>query len=953
MTVADFIAKWDGHELKERSASQEHFIDLCRLVGHPTPAELDPSGSRFTFERGAAKATGGEGWADVWKKDFFGWEYKGPGRDLGAAYRQLLLYFGALENPPLLVTSDTDRIVVHTHFAGTPTKTYELTLRGLADPEQFAVLRALFHDPSSLRPETTVEAITEEVAEQITEIAQALRGRGISARRVARFLDRLVFCLFAEDVGLLPNRLFTKVIENTAPHPDQFKAVVGGLFAAMASGGHFGSERIAHFNGDLFEDAEVLDLTSAELRVLLTVSAMDWSSIDASIFGTLFERALDPDKRSQLGAHYTSRSDIEALVEPVVMQPLRVEWSAVRAEATGILEAGVLTPRRKDKVSVLLRGFLNRLHEVTVLDPACGSGNFLFVTLQKLKDLEKEVIVFAASTIGGLFPAVDPRQLYGIELNQYAHELAQMTVWIGYLQWVKKNGFGDPDEPILQRMTTFQCKDAILDLRDEGALEPEWPSTEFIVGNPPFLGGKKLRESLGDEYVHALFAIWGDRVPSESDYCCYWFEKARHQIATGRCRRAGLLATQGIRAGANRAVLERINDTGGMFFAISSREWFLDGANVHVAMVGFDGGQETVRYLDGERVDTINADLTTTTDLTKAKRLRGARGKSFMADTKGGAFDVPLELVREWLQLPNPHGRPNSDVLRPWTNGLDVTRRPREEWIIDFPADITRADASRYEAPFAHLEIHVKPQREIHRNEGLADEFWQHERPRPEMRDALSALPRYIATAAVAKHRLFVWMREPSLPDHALIVFAFSDDASFGVLHSRVHQLWALRKGSKLETRPRYTPTTCFETFVFPRMSPEQEHAIAGVASELDRLRRQWLNPEQWIQQEELVFPATEQGPWRGFVTDIDNDGIGTARYTIQRPRDQEAEESLAKRTLTALYNSYPSWLRDLHAQLDDAVLGAYGLRSDADDALILQHLLALNLEESGRDEGG
>jgi hypothetical protein len=936
MTVADFIAKWRQHELKERSAAQEHFIDLCRLVGHPTPAQADPEGRCFTFERGAAKATGGEGWADVWKKNFFGWEYKGLNRDLGAAYRQLLMYFGALENPPLLVTCDTDRIVVHTHFPNTPTTTHELTVEGLADAEQFAVLRAVFHSPDSLRPDKTVQAITEEAAAKITEIAQALRARGVPPQEVARFLDRIVFCLFAEDVGLLPERLFTKVVENTQPHPDQFREVIGRLFAAMARGGHFGAERIAYFNGDLFDDSEVLDVTADEMRVLRQVTGLDWSAIDASIFGTLFERALDPDKRSQLGAHYTSREDIETLIEPVVMEPLRREWAAVRAEVEKLVDAPVFTRQRRDKTSQVLRTFLNRLHTVTVLDPACGSGNFLFVTLQKLKDLEKEVIVFAAQFVGGLFPGVNPRQLLAIELNKYAHELAQMTVWIGYLQWVKRNGLGDPEEPILQRMTTFENKDAVLDLQpDLVVAEPEWPEAEFIVSNPPFLGGKKLRDSLGDEYVEGLFTLWGDRVPPEADYCCYWFEKARAQIKAAKARRAGLLATQGIRGGANRVVLERIKENGDIFFAISSREWVLDGANVHVSMVGFDNGEQTSRILDETHVPVINADLTTTVDLTKAKRLKSARGTSFMADTKGGSFDIPAELAAEWLQQPNPNGRPNSDVLRPWLNGFDVVRRDRGMWIIDFPIDISRSAASQYEKPFEYLQKHVQPERVGHRTPMLRERWWQHERPRPEMRTALAKLPRYIATAAVAKHRLFVWMTEPALPDHQLIVFASADDAVFGILQSRVHVLWALRKGTRLETRPRYTPTSTFETFAFPDVWGER---IATAARELHKLRSQWLYPPEWVREDVWTFPVSADGPWQA----------SKGRYSRMVPIDDEAAKPLKKRTLTMLYNDPPSWLRDLHDELDRTVLDAYGLPADASEQTILAHLLALNEARAG-----
>lgn len=947
MTVADFIAKWRQHELKERSAAQEHFIDLCRLVGHPTPAQADPEGRWFTFERGAAKATGGEGWADVWKKNFFGWEYKGLSRDLGAAYRQLLMYFGALENPPLLVTCDTDRIVVHTHFPNTPTTIHELTLEGLADAEQLGVLRAVFHSPDSLRPDKTVQAITEEAAAKITEIAQALRERGIPPQKVARFLDRIVFCLFAEDVGLLPERLFTKIVENTQPHPEQFREVIGKLFEAMAHGGHFGAERIAYFNGDLFDDGEVLDVTADEMRVLREVTGLDWSAIDASIFGTLFERGLDPDKRSQLGAHYTSREDIETLIEPVVMEPLRREWSAVRADVEKLVDGPVFTKQRRDKTSQLLRAFLNRLHTVTVLDPACGSGNFLFVTLQKLKDLEKEVIVFAARFVGGLFPAVNPRQLLAIEVNKYAHELAQMTIWIGYLQWVKRNGLGDPEEPILQRMTTFENKDAVLDLQpDLIVAEPKWPQAEFIVSNPPFLGGKKLRDNLGDEYVEGLFAIWGDRVRPEADYCCYWFEKARAQIKAGKARRAGLLATQGIRGGANRMVLERIKEDGDIFFAISSREWVLDGANVHVSMVGFDAGEQTERTLDGAKVPVINADLTPAVDLTRAKVLRENRNVCFQGPVKVGKFEIDFDRAAEMLLQPNTNGRPNSDVVRPWCNGKAVTDRNPHRFIIDF-REIPRTEAAQYESPFGHVERYVQPFRKTNRDRQRRENWWLLGRSGRDLRTATARLHRLGATPRVAKHRLFVWLPASTLPDVQLIAFAIDDDYTLGVLHSRVHQHWMLRKSSRLETRPRYTPTSVFDTFAFPSATDEQREATAHAARELHAARARWLDPPEWSQLHTLTFPARIDGPWGRVVVAPNDDGLGTATYSRTVPVDEAAERALKKRTLTRLYNEVPSWLRDLHQALDIAVFAAYGLPSDASEQDILTHLLALNSERA------
>ena len=934
---------------KRTLPAHEHFLDLCHLVGHGSPASLDPTGGWFTFERGASKAGGGEGWADVWKREHFGWEYKGRHRDLDAAYLQLVRYQGALENPPLLVTCDTERIVIHTHFLNTPTQEIELTLEGLADAGQLDVLRAVFHEPERLRPGKTIQVITEEAASHITEIAQALRRREIPSETVARFLDRVVFCLFAEDVGLLPRELFTRVIQNGRKDPERFKTMLAGLFAAKVEGGYFGADRIAHFNGDLFTDATVLDLTTDELLLLHAVTALDWSNIDPSIFGTLFERALDPDKRSQLGAHYTSRADIETIVDPVVLAPLRREWAEVRARFDSLTE-GRLTRGRRKRAASLILNFLHRLEAVTVLDPACGSGNFLYVTLQKLKELEKEVIIHAAS-LGGFLPVVGPWQLYGIETSRYAHELAQMTVWIGYLQWVQRSGFGQAEEPILRQMSNFECKDAVLALRPGATLsEPEWPAAEFIVSNPPFLGVRKLRHNLGDEYVTALFTEWNGRVPAGGDYCCYWFEKARAQVANGATKRVGLLATQGIRAGASREVLQRIKENGDIFFAVSDSEWILDGAAVHVSMVGFDDGSEAARVLNGVPVGSINSNLTTGTDATTAGRLVANAGVSFMADTKGGAFDIETPIAMGWLHEPNPHGRPNSDVLRPWMNGRDVTGRSRNLWIIDFPVGTPRQEAAQYERVFEHLREHVYPTRKTHRNRRLAERWWQHERPRPAMRRAFAPLRRYLATPEVAKHRPFVWLPLEVLPDHQLIVFASDDDYDFGVLHSRAHEVWARAMGSQLresESGFRYTPTSTFETFPFPEPTEEQRQAISQAARELDARRVRWLNPREWSREETLTFPASLEGPWAHSVEEPNAEGIGTAIYRHRVPADEAALTALAKRTLTALSNELPTWLRDLHAALDEAVFSAYGLGGETSERQMLAHLLALNLERA------
>ncbi len=942
MTPAEFVAKWRDVDLTERSSAQTHFIDLCRLIGHLDPISADPQGQWFTFERGATKATGGEGWADVWKKGFFGWEYKSKNRDLDAAYLQLLKYQGALENPPLLVTCDTDRIVVHTHFPNRPTEIKELTLAGLVEPEQLAVLRAVFHDPERLRPDKTIQAITEEAVGNVTTIALALRARGVPPDRVARFLDRVVFCLFAEDVGLLPNKVFTRVVQNAQGDPPRFRALAADLFAQMAVGGDFGADRIEHFNGNLFDATEALEITADELRQLLLVSALDWSNIDASIFGTLFERALDPDKRSQLGAHYTSREDIETIVDPVVMTPLRREWVEVRARFDRLVEGNPNSTTWRRNARTLIRGFLDRLGAVTVLDPACGSGNFLYVTLQKLKDLEKEVIVHASAYFP-FFPQVGPWQLHGIEVNAYAHELAQMTVWIGHLQWHERHGMGLEERPILRPMTNFAHKDAVLTFDGSNATEAEWPPVDFIVSNPPFLGDKFMRDRLGDAYVDALRGEYRGRVPGAADLCCYWFEKARAHIETAKCKRAGLLATQGIRGSSNRQVLIRIKESGDIFFAVSDRDWILDGANVNVSMVGFDDGSERERVLDGRRVSAINSDLTSGTDLTSAKRIAAAANIAFQGPVRVGDFDVDHDTAAGWLQLPNPHGRPNSDVLRPTLNGNDNLGRARGRWVVDFsnrPVDV----AALYERPFAHVVDHVKPERIKNREASRRDQWWLHGRSGETMRAALAGRQRYIAVTQTAKYLLFQWQLAATLAEQTVIVFALDDAYSFGVLHSRIHGVWASALGTQLEDRPRYTPTTCFETFPFPAPHEGLRQVIAATAGELASLRASWLNPPEWTREEVLEFPAAIDGPWAATVTNPNAQGIGVARYVRRVPVDDTAAALLRKRTLTSLYNENPTWLVDRHAALNEMVSEAYGWPPTMTDEQILSELLALNL---------
>ena len=582
-----------------------------------------------------------------------------------------------------------------------------------------------------------------------------------------------------------------------------------------------------------------LPLKKSEIEMTLEASTLDWSEIDPSILGTLFERGLDPDKRSQLGAHYTDHDKIMLIVEPVVVRPWLAQWATVKAEIATLVErsdAAKSRPARtrlRSQAERLLRDFLDRLRRFTVLDPACGSGNFLYLALRALKDLEHRVQLEAeAMGLPRAFPEIGPANVKGIEINPYAAELARVSVWIGEIQWMRRNGFTGSRDPILNPLDTIECRDAILGPDGE---EPDWPQADVVIGNPPFLGGKLLRGGLGDEYIESLRRLYSSRIHGEADLVCHWFDKAGRLVADGRISRAGLVATNSIRGGRNRSVLDQIVEHGVIFDAWSDEPWVIDGAAVRVSLVCFTGRDAGLsNALDGAPVTGINPDLTAgSVDLTKARKIAQNIGAAFMGDIKGGAFDVAGDMAREWLRLPaNPNGRPNSDVLKPWMNGMDMTRRQAGKWVVDFGFRMDESDAALYEAPFTHIAEHVRPARQRGRHKARARLWWRHVSPGPETWRALDGLPRYIATPTVAKHRLFVWLDSRICPDHQLIVVARDDDTTFGILHSRFHESWSLRLGTWLGVGndPRYTPTTTFETYPLP------DGTVAGRSSR--RLRQ-------------------------------------------------------------------------------------------------------------------
>ncbi len=948
MTPVEFINKWSDTGLRERAGAQSHFIDLCQVLGEKPPTDADPRGEWYAFEKGVMKTGGGDGWADVWKRGCFAWEYKSPGKDLNAALRQLQYYVRSLENPPLLVVSDMERIELHTNWTNTVQDVHTFSLPELADAGRRQFLKKAFSETEveELKPGKTREALTKEVAEEFVELAQSLRERGHDAEKVAHFINRLVFCMFAEDVDLLPDRLFKRMLEASLKEPEKFTKNAQNLFAAMRGGGHVGFTAIDWFNGGIFDDDTALPLTRADIKVALQAANRNWSNIDPSIMGTLFERGLDPGKRSQLGAHYTDPDKIMLIVNPVIAEPLTREWEELKPRIGASMERARThrdpsqRTRSANEAKRQKAEFIERLKNFRVLDPACGSGNFLYLALKELKSIEHRVNVECEQMgLGRGFPAVGPECVKGIEVNPFAAELARVSVWIGEIQWMREHGFDASRDPILKPLQTIECRDALLNANGG---EAEWPEADVIIGNPPFLGTQLMIGTLGEEYVGRVRATYSDATDGAVDLVTYWFVRAWDAVRQGRSQRAGFVGTQSIRRGASRALLKRIVESGSIFDAWQDEPWVVEGAAVRVSLVCFQGSKALTLKLDGEPVSVIHSDLTSLNDISSAEQLPENSGSAFQGTTKAGAFDVERETAVEWLLVPNPNNRPNSDVLRPWVNGADVTDRNSGHWIIDFGTSMSERDAALYVAPFEHLRVYVRPARVRLRREAYRRNWWIHAEARPGLRRALAALKeRFIVTPRVAKHRLFIWLSKSVLPDTRLVVIAREDDTTFGILHSRYHELWSLRQGGRhgVGNDPQYTPSLGFETFPFPAgLTPDiptaqyacdpRANAIATAAAELSMKRENWLNPPDLVQRVPEVVP--------GYPDRI-------------VPVDEKAAALLKKRTLTNLYNERPAWLDHAHRELDAAVAAAYGWPADLTDEQILERLFQLNQARAAR----
>jgi hypothetical protein len=677
--VESFLNRWQGSSGNERANYQLFFAELCDALGVERPLDKGRiSGDPYCFDKDvkifhpSGKVT--PGFIDFYKANHFVIEAKQGGiisgkgtakrgtatylKEMEKAFVQAVAYTRSLESkPPFVLTCDIgDHFELWQGFNedyGGYGAREEIPLAHLRKEKVFDLFVDIFTDPQKRNPEKIAAQVTREVAADLAELARSvenappltplnpplLRGED-KAQQVANFLMRCIFTMFAEDVKLLPEKLFTEALETRwLPNPKQFKPEVEALWQAMNEGNSFGFQgKLLRFNGGLFAEFTAFELTTAQLEVLLQAAKRDWKNVEPAIFGTLLERALDSKERSKLGAHYTPRSYVERLVRPVVMEPLQERWVEVQAEAKKLLDNSELEPTaaQKKKAVAVLEAFLQELREVRILDPACGSGNFLYVTLDLLKGLESEVLRRLEDVTGQAqlkldIAQVNPSQFLGIEINPRAAAIADLVIWIGYLKWhFKRFGNIAPVEPVLREYKNIECRDAVLaydgkepdidsvtnkprtrwggrmmkhpvtgeDVPDPTDQIPiyryinpraaEWQSCDYIISNPPFIGNALMRERLGDGYAKTIRQVYKD-VSETVDYVMYWWYKAAELLCSGKIKRFGFITTNSIRQVWQRKVIDtQLNKKNPirLIFVIPDHPWTDGGAAVRIAMTG-------------------------------------------------------------------------------------------------------------------------------------------------------------------------------------------------------------------------------------------------------------------------------------------------------------------------------------------------------------------------------
>jgi SAM-dependent methyltransferase len=993
ITAEKFIKTWKNAQGGERSQAQHFLNDFCDLIGVTRPMDGD-----YKYEYPLRTNTGTDR-MDLYKRGYFIVEAKqtrikaskkadanqtdllgvpdepeSQSRTSRAwdvhmlsARQQAESYARSLPSahdwPPFIIVCDVGHCFeVYADFTGKgrryeqfPDKQgFRVFLDDLADQAVLDRFKAIWETPHELNPAKAAAKATREIAKALAEVSKRLEAKKYPPEEVALFLMRCLFTMFAEDTELIPKESFTDLLTRSTEHPQSFMPNLKELWTAMNAGSDFSiaiQSKVKKFNGKLFADAQVFPMGREDIGVLKVAAEKVWTEVDPSIFGTLLEQALSVSDRASLGAHYTPRAYVERLVTATVMDPLWAEWENVK---------GTLELEPKEAVE-RVRSFHQKLCETRVLDPACGTGNFLYISLELMKKLEGDVLDMLEQ-LGGQEAlrlerfTVDPHQFLGIEKNPRAAAIAELVLWIGYLRWHLKTKGEQPPEPILREFKNIERRDAVLDHDGVDAngkyirpRRPAWPEAEFIVGNPPFIGAKFLREQLGDEYTETLWKVH-PQMNDSADFVMYWWDHAAEFLTRKGTvlRRFGLVTTNSISQSFQRRTLERhltAKQPVSVVMAIGDHPWTKvtsDSAAVRIAMTVAEAGKcdglvlevlsesgldtDDPKIVFGETIGTINSDLTVGIDVNQAIALKSSEGLCSPGVKLHGAGFIVTTTEAEHLGLGRREGLEKH--IRLYRNGRDLTGNPRNVMVIDLFGLEAMEVRDRFPEVYQHILQTVKPERDQNNRESYKRLWWIFGEPRKDLRPALYGLGRFIVTPVTPKHRFFTFLDSEYLPDDALMNFAFADSFTLGVLSSSTKKVWIGANASSLGMYIgdiRYIKSRCFDPFPFPAATDSQRAEIARIAEALDKHRKdaQLRDPEITLTQ---MYNVLEK-----------------VRANAELSAD---EKHIFDKALILI-------LKELHDELDAAVAAAYGWPVDLAEDEVLARLVALNKERAAEEAKG
>lgn len=909
-----------------------------------------------------------------------------------AARRQAEDYARALPvdhgYPPFLLIVDVGNVIeVYADFSGLgknydhfpDRQSYRLSMDDLLLPEVQERLAAIWTAPQSLNPTLRAAEVTRDIAERLAKIAKRLEKK-YAPVDIAQFLMRCLFTMFAEDVGpedeaqrLIPNRGFEKLLHQMIDTPEHFAPALESLWRVMDGGGYAPhlNASIKRFNGALFKNSRALALDQDDILELHNAAKRRWGDVEPAIFGTLLEKALDPSERSQLGAHYTPRPYVDRLVIPTIMEPLRADWAEVKARVEDLRQQG-------DHSSALqaVRDFHHRLCTVRVLDPACGTGNFLYASLELMKRLEGDVLD-ALDALGENESkllldgeTVSPRQFFGLELNPRAVPIADMVLWIGFLKWqLKTVDAKDIPEPILNAYGTIRHQDALIaydgkDLVRDGQGHPisvwdgvtrklhpitgeevpdetarkesyhyvkprraEWPEADYIVGNPPFIGGKDMRAELGDGYAEACWKVRPE-VPGGADFVMhFWDEAARRLVAkpakkgaANPLRRFGFITTNSITQTFSRRVVERwmnAKEPLSLIYAVPDHPWMksADKAAVRIAMTVAQAGNhegvlaevvsEAELNSDAPKVELerregkVTSKLTVGADLSKAMPLLSNEALSSRGVSLHGSGFIVTPREAAGLGLGSVAGL-EGHILH-YRHGRDLAQRPRGVMVIDLYGLTADQVRERFPDVYQWVVDRVKPERDQNNRSTYRENWWVFGEPRADLRPMLLGMRRYAATIETAKHRFFQFLDATIRPDNKLVAIGIDDGGRLGTLSSRLHVYWAISLGGWLGAGndPVYVKTRTFDPFPFPL---DTSPRLAELGERLDAFRKERLAAHDFLTMTGL-YNALER------VRELDA-GVGDPLTDAERDTYDAAQIAI---------------LKELHDEIDRETFAAYG----------------------------